>query len=66
MIIPVTRRSVKKKPTKTTANKSTSVDFAAAVGRALRRSARTARKTAKMYGTPVYISRNGKIVAEKP
>jgi len=40
--------------------------FAAAVGRALRRSARLARKTARMHGTPVYVWKNGKVVAEKP
>ncbi len=40
--------------------------FAAAVGRALRRSARVARKTARAHGTPVYFWRNGKVVAEKP
>ncbi len=40
--------------------------FAAAVGRALRRSARAARKTARLHGTPVYIWRNGKVVAQKP
>jgi len=40
--------------------------FAAAVGRALRRSARVARKTARAHGTPIYIWRDGKIVAEKP
>jgi hypothetical protein len=37
-----------------------------AVGRALRRSARVARKTARMYGTPIYVWKNGKVVAEKP
>jgi GGDEF domain-containing protein len=36
------------------------------VGRALRRSARQARKVARMYGTPVYVVKDGKIVAEKP
>jgi hypothetical protein len=41
-------------------------EFAAAVGRALRRASKTARKTARMYGTPVYIWRDGKVVAEKP
>lgn len=41
-------------------------DFAAAVGRALRRSARAARKLARMHGTPIYIWRDGKVVAEKP
>jgi hypothetical protein len=40
--------------------------FAAAVGRALRRSARVARQTARAYGTPIYVWRDGKVVAEKP
>lgn len=40
--------------------------FSAAVGRALRRAAKVARKTARMHGTPIYIWKNGKIVAEKP
>jgi hypothetical protein len=38
----------------------------AAVGRALRRSARVARKTARAHGTPIYLWRDGKVVAEKP
>jgi len=38
----------------------------AAVGRALRRAAKVARKTARMHGTPIYVWKNGKIVAEKP
>jgi len=37
-----------------------------AVGRALRRSAKVARKTARMHGTPVYVWKNGRVVAEKP
>jgi hypothetical protein len=44
----------------------TSQLFVEAVGRALRRSARTARRIAHMHGTPVYIWRDGKVVAEKP
>jgi hypothetical protein len=40
----------------------TSKEFSAAVGRALRRAA----KTARMHGTPVYVWKNGKVVAEKP
>jgi hypothetical protein len=40
--------------------------FAKEVGAALRRAARVARKTAKMHGTPIYIWRDGKVVAEKP
>jgi hypothetical protein len=40
--------------------------FATLVGRALRRAARKARQRARMHGTPVYIWKDGKIVAEKP
>jgi hypothetical protein len=41
-------------------------DFADGVGRALRRAAEDARRIARMHGTPVYVWKNGKIVAEKP
>jgi hypothetical protein len=41
-------------------------DFTRAIGRALRRAAKVARKTARQHGTPVYIWRDGKVVAEKP
>ena len=41
-------------------------EFSKAVGRSLRRAAKEARKIARMYGTPVYVMENGKIVAEKP
>jgi hypothetical protein len=44
----------------------TSKEFSDAVGRALRRAAKVARKTARMHGTPIYIWKNGKVVAEKP
>ena len=37
-----------------------------AIERALRRARRQARKIARMYGTPFYTMKNGKIVAEKP
>jgi len=40
--------------------------FAIVVGRALKRAGLAARKTARMYGTPVYVLRAGKVVAEKP
>ena len=40
--------------------------FAQSVGRALRRAAKTARKIARTHHTPLYIWRNGKIVAQKP
>jgi hypothetical protein len=50
------RKRVYKKPSRLTI----------AVGRALRRAAKTARKTARAYGTPIYIWKDGKVVAEKP
>jgi hypothetical protein len=37
-----------------------------AIERALRRARRQARKIARMYGTPFYTMKNGKIIAEKP
>ena len=37
-----------------------------AVGRSLRRAAKEARKVARRHGTPVYVMKDGKIVAEKP
>jgi hypothetical protein len=51
---------------KTKSEKQLRDDFAVRVGRALRRAGRVARKTARMYGTPVYVWRDGKVVAEKP
>ena len=41
-------------------------DLTVTVGRALRRSANAARKAARAHGTPIYIWRDGKVVAEKP
>jgi hypothetical protein len=52
---------MKSKPPKTQKD-----DFAARVGRALRRSARVARQDAKLHGTRLYFWKNGKVVAEKP
>jgi hypothetical protein len=40
--------------------------FAASVEPALRRAAKVARKTARMYGTPLYFWKDGRVVAEKP
>jgi hypothetical protein len=40
--------------------------FAAGVGRGLRKAARTARKIARMHGTPIYVWENGKVVAQDP
>jgi hypothetical protein len=52
--------------TKVRAKAARPKDFATEVGQALRRAAKDARKTARMYGTPVYVWKNGKVVAEKP
>jgi len=41
-------------------------DATRAISRAQRRAARRARETARMHGTPIYVSRNGKVVAIKP
>jgi hypothetical protein len=51
---------------KTKNGKHDSKDFAAAVGRALRRAGLAARKTARAHGTPIYFWRDGKVAAEKP
>jgi len=40
--------------------------FTEKVGRALQRAARSARKTARFHGTPIYVLRDGKVVAEEP
>jgi hypothetical protein len=39
---------------------------AAKVGRALRRAAKDARRTARMHGVPIYVWENGKVVAINP
>ncbi|HTJ00368.1 MAG TPA: hypothetical protein VL527_15925 [Dongiaceae bacterium] len=51
---------------KTKRPKTETRDFAVIVGRALRRAGQAARKTARAHGTPIYIWREGKVVAEKP
>ena len=52
------------------ATKSTSSNrnpkLAARVERALLRAGETARRTARMYGTPLYVWENGKVVAKRP
>ena len=40
--------------------------FFESVKRAMPAAARRARKVARMYGTPIYVWKNGKVVAEKP
>ena len=61
-----TAEGVGKIGVKRKAKLSTSKEFSAAVGRALRRAAKVARKTARMHGTPIYVWKDGKVVAEKP
>ena len=39
--------------------------FSQSVGRALRRAAKVARKTARAYRTPIYVWENGKVVADE-
>ena len=41
-------------------------EFIEGVGRALRRAAKAARKTARAHGMPIYVWENGKVVAKKP
>ncbi len=41
-------------------------DFIAGVTKALRRAGKQARRTARMYGTSIYIWENGRVVAKKP
>ena len=57
-------RTMKRKPAKSSRRHND--DLTLAMGRALRRAARRARETARIHGTPIYISRNGKLVAIKP
>jgi hypothetical protein len=51
---------------KTRTKRDRSQSFIAGVGRALRRAAKDARKTARMYGTPLYVWQNGRVVAKRP
>ena len=41
-------------------------EFSRGVAKGIRRAAKTARKVARMHGTPVYFWKNGRVVAEKP
>lgn len=43
-----------------------SADFARSVERALKRAQKRAREVARLYGTPIHVMRNGKVVAIKP
>lgn len=41
-------------------------ELSQSVARALCAAARQAKKTARIYGTPIYIWQSGKVVAKKP
>lgn len=41
-------------------------EFAARVERALLRAGESARRTARMYGTPLYVWEKGRVVAKRP
>jgi len=41
-------------------------ELAKKVTRAMRRAARNAHRIAAAYGTPIYVEKNGKIIALKP
>ena len=51
---------------KTVQKKKRVSPFSQAVGRALRRAAKAAKNTARMYGTPIYVWEDGKVIAKKP
>jgi hypothetical protein len=54
---------MKRKPAKSSRPRD---DATLTIGRALRRAARRARETARKHGTPIYVSKYGKVVAIKP
>jgi hypothetical protein len=49
-----------------TQNSNRNPELAARVGRALVRAAESARRTARMHGTPLYVWENGRVVAKRP
>ncbi|HWW02572.1 MAG TPA: hypothetical protein VNZ64_22935 [Candidatus Acidoferrum sp.] len=51
---------------KAKAKKARAEGFAASMEPALRRAAKVARKTARMYGTRLYFWKHGKVVSERP
>jgi hypothetical protein len=50
----------------TYSDKNRQPGFAARVYWALLRAAESARRTAKMYGTPLYVWEKGRVVAKRP
>lgn len=60
------RRATRGKSTKKNAEINRNPELAARVERALLRAGESARRTARMYGTPLYVWENGRIVAKRP
>lgn len=54
------------RPMKSKTPKPKHDEFPQAVGRALRRAGKEARRIARMHGTPVWVIKDGTIVGEKP
>jgi hypothetical protein len=50
----------------TYSDKNRQPEFAARVYWALLRAAESARRTARMYGTPIYVWEKGRVVAKRP
>lgn len=65
---PATRakRATHSKSTVKSSNINRNPELAARVERALLRAGESARRTARMYGTPVYVWEKGRVVAKRP
>jgi hypothetical protein len=65
-----TKRAKRKRSTVqdiyTYSDKNRNPEFAVAVYRALLRAAESARRTARMYGTAIYVWEKGRVVAKRP
>jgi hypothetical protein len=60
------KRSTRSKPAVNDSEVNKQPEFAARVERALLRAGESARRTARMYGTPLYVLEKGRIVAKRP
>ena len=60
------RRATRGKSTAKNTEINRNPKLAAQVERALLRAAESARRTARMYGTPLYVWENGRVVAKRP
>ena len=60
------KRSTRSKSAVKASETNKQPEFAARVERALLRAGESARRTARMYGTPLYVLEKGRIVAKRP